>query len=466
MACCRSAGRWSSRRTAPRSRRATATPDPAARGGTDQPPPADPERSPVRHPLDPRYPLAGVFLATTLFELAEGALRFLVPLNLNDRGLSPEAIGFVIFAFSLASLLSRGTAGALFRPGRARVLIVGAGLASTAAYLVTPFVDDVAVFTLLMAIDGFGWGIATTCLLAMMMLCTPTSISPAVAMGWYIGFQGIAFALATTVGGLLAQAVGIQVAMLTLATLPVLAAALIALRMPPVVRDVADPDVTGLTAREDDGLDIGTRRRVTLGLRDAVGRVGALPVAVWTAAVVAVYLNLMNGLLQSFFPLLGLAIGLSIAQIGTLSSVRSAVSAVARFGAGWIFARLSATRLHLPLLVVSAGTLALLPSAGSYLVHLPLFALNGVARGLLRVTTSATAMEVTPGHLAGLSAAVMTAGLDVGKMIGPLVGGLVAGAFGLDAMFRVVPLAFLVIFGVAFIAGARRRPSAAGAATS
>jgi predicted MFS family arabinose efflux permease len=406
-----------------------------------------------------------LFAATMLFELAEGALRFLVPVNLDANGLGPQSIGFVMFAFALTSLLSRGAAATLFRPDRARRLIVGAGLASSVAYLLTPFVDHGAAFTVLMAIDGFGWGLATTCLLAMVMLCTPASLTPAVAMGWYIGLQGVAFALATTVGGVLAEAVGVQPAMLILATLPGTAAALIALRLPPVVRVGEQPFVTRNQHRAP-----GLRGRLAAAARDRLAGVALLPVAVWIAFIVAVYLNVMNGLLQSFFPLLGLAAGLTVAQIGTLSSVRSAVSAVARFGAGWLFARVPARRLHLPLLTLSAGTLALVPSAGSYLVHLPLFAANGVSRGLLRVTTSATAMEETGAHQAGSAAAVMTAGLDVGKMIGPLVGGIVAAAAGLDTMFRIVPLTFLAIYALLFLLAprgrARRSPAGrAGEAT-
>lgn len=413
----------------------------------------------LRNPLDPRNPLAGVYLATMLFELAEGALRFLVPINLHERGLGPSAIGFVVFAFSLTSLLSRGVAGALFQPNRARLLIVGAGLASTIAYLCTPFVSDIASFTVLMSIDGFGWGMATTCLLAMMMLCTPPEITPAVAMGWYIGFQGIAFAFATTIGGVLAESFGVQTAMLILATLPVVAASLVALRLPPVVRAMDGPDPLALDEGEE---AIVARSGPRASVLAAVRRVGLLPFAVWSAALVAVYLNVMNGLLQSFFPLLGLAVGLSVAQIGTLSSVRSGVSAVSRFGAGWIFSRVPPRRAHLPLLVMSAATLALLPSAGAYFLHLPLLALNGVSRGLLRVTTSAEAMEETPGHQAGMAAAVMSSGLDVGKMLGPLIGGLVASLLGLDTMFRVVPFAFLAVYLVLYFAARRRRGTADG----
>lgn len=420
-----------------------------------------------RHPLDPRNPLAGIFLATTLFELAEAALRFLVPLHLHDRGLGPQAIGLVIFAFSLTSLLARGAAAALFRPERARRLIVGAGVASTLAWLVMPFASDGAAFTLLLALDGFGWGLATTCLLALVMVSTPPSMSPAVVMGWYIGFQGIAFALATTVGGVLGEAVGIAPAMLVLATLPVLAAVLMALRLPPVARPGAAPAVLDA---DRETLLLGFRARAVAGLRVRLAPFGLLPAAVWAAAAVALYLNVMNGLLGTFFPLLGLSIGLSVAQIGTLSSIRSAVSAVARFGAGWLFARVRPGRLHAPLLALSAGTLALLPSAGGYLLAAPLLALNGISRGLLRVTTSASAMEATRGHQAGLSAGVMTAGLDVGKMVGPLVGGTVAAAVGLEAMFRIVPLSFLALSGLAALAVVRRRspryaPAPPGGAT-
>lgn len=416
----------------------------------------------ITNPLDPRNPLAGIYLSTALFELAEGALRFLVPLNLDARGQSPQSIGLVVFAFSLSSLLARGVTATLYRPDRARRLIVVAGLASTVAYLLTPFVRETWVFAALMSIDGFGWGVATTSLLAVMMTSTPREISPAVAMGWFIGFQGLAFAVATTVAGLLADRFTIQTAMLILATVPVIAATLVSLRLPPAIRGerveplVADPDEAEIRVMTR------ARRLVAGGFR----AVAALPFPVWAAAVTAVYLNVMNGLLSTFFPLLGLALGLSIAQIGMLSSTRSAVSSVARFGAGWLFGHVSAHRLHLPLLAVSAGTLAMLPLIPSYALQFPGFALNGMSRGLLRVTTSAAAMESLDGTRAGLAAAVMTAGLDVGKMIGPLIGGFVAGAFGLGAMFQIVPLVFLALYAVIYVLAPRDRIVALGARRS
>lgn len=423
----------------------------------------------IRNPLDPRNPLSGVYIATMLFELAEGGLRFLLPIQLDSRGVSVEGIGFVVAVFSLTSLISRGFVGGVFRYDRARRLIVAAGIASSLAFLLLPLGDSVPVYAALMAADGFGWGVATTVLLAVVMTVTPDTMSSAAAMGWYVGFQGIALALATTVAGLLAQWVGTQNAMILLATIPVVAAILISLRLPH--RDVSLEPV--MAAAVDDGQDedvSAPRRldRVRGGVATARRVLVGLPAAVWAAAIVAVYLNVMNGLLQSFFPLLGIAAGLTLAQVGTLSSIRVGISSLARFGAGWIFDHVPARLLHLPLLTASAVTVMVLPwTAASYLATLPFLAVNGISRGLLRVTTGAAAMEALKGRRtgAGAAAAVMTGGLDVGKMIGPLLGGIVAGAFGLDVMFVVVPLAFLLLYAAFYLAAAWQRRRIHRAAT-
>ena len=415
----------------------------------------------IRNPLDPRNPLSGVYIATMLFELAEGGLRFLLPIHLAREGIGPEGIGIVVAVFALTSLVARGLAGGAFRYDRARRLIVLAGIASTGAFLFLPFTDSVAGAALLMAGDGFGWGMATTVLLAVVMSVSPSAISSASAMGWYVGFQGIALAAATSVGGILAQLLGVETAMLLLASIPALAGVLIALRLP-------RPDDPRLRTRDAAPAAAGVplRSRIAGAPRSVVRTLMGLPTVVWAAAVVAAYLNVMNGSLQSFFPLLGLSLGMTLAQVGTLSTVRVGVSSLARFAAGPLFARVDARTVHLPLLASSALTVVALPwAAAAWIVALPVLALNGICRGLLRVTSGAAAMDALAGHQAGAAAAVMTAGLDVGKMIGPLVGGIVAAALGLQTMFVVVPLAFLGLYLVLDLAGrrGRSRPGTGGA---
>jgi hypothetical protein len=73
------------------------------------------------------------------------------------------------------------------------------------------------------------------------------------------------------------------------------------------------------------------------------------------------------------------------------------------------------------------------------------------------VTTSADAMDALSGRRAGPAAALMTSGLDAGKIVGPLLGGVVAAAIGLEAMFVVVPVAFLVVALIGYALGRMQR---------
>lgn len=403
-------------------------------------------RRPILNPIDPRNPLARIYLVVLLFDLAEGALRFLVPVYLDTRGYGPGAIGIATAAFAVASLASRLPAGLAYRPDRAYLLILGAGAASALAFAAAPFTTSIHVFTLLMAMDGLGWGIATTSLLTVVMRTKPPEISEATAMGWYVGFNGLGIALASVVGGLLGDWYGVRSAMLMLASVPFLAAALISWRLPTgeEEQEVAQP------VHEDTVQAPALTQRLRLAIQ-------SLPTPVWVAALTALYLNVMNNILNSFFPLVGLALGFSLAQVGTLSGIRSGVSALARFTAGAIFARTSARKAHTPLLIVSALTTACVPSIASYVLQMPIWAANGISRGLLRVSTGAEALETTPAGREGLSAGVMSAGLDVGKILGPLIGGAVAEAVGIGNMFRIVPLTFLVIFVFSRIAVRRHR---------
>lgn len=100
---------------------------------------------------------------------------------------------------------------------------------------------------------------------------------------------------------------------------------------PAVRRDLRDRlTPTRVATASDPVTDMArcTRRRSTLraAWQTGVGGLRHMPLAVWVAAVAAVYLNVMNGILNTFFPLLALLLGLSLSQAGLLASIRSGVS--------------------------------------------------------------------------------------------------------------------------------------------
>jgi MFS family permease len=114
------------------------------------------------------------------------------------------------------------------------------------------------------------------------------------------------------------------------------------------------------------------------------------------------------------------------------------------------------------LMSVSTFLIPLFPTFAPLLV---LFGLNGICRGLLRVTSAATVAEVrAEGQDVGIASGVYNAGLDVGAIIGPAIGGVVADAVGLGPMFQLVAIAsFLLYLGVSLASARGRAALSAGA---
>jgi len=360
-------------------------------------------------------------------------VHVLIPPYLGvELGASPGVVGAVLAAFAVTSLLARFPTGAIYTVDRARRLLVIGGALSAAAFAFIPLVGGPFAVGVLMAVDGFGWSMATTAQLAVLVAARPEGLSTASAMGWYSGFNGLGNFAAGATAGFLADTLGFVPSLLILAAMPGLATAVMALAMP-------------WNRLQRDG---SAEARPRPSLRGAWGNLRNLSVVVWAGAMVMVYINLVSAVANGFQPLLGLAAGLSLTQIGILASCRSWGSSTVRLGSGFIFARTDGKWLTTPLTLLSAASLFLIPSvASSFLLQIPLFLAMGVSRGLLRVTGSTEAFDgVDDERSQGMVAALLFAGLDLGKLVGPLAAGFTAEAFGLAAMFRILPIAFLVLY--------------------
>jgi MFS family permease len=254
-------------------------------------------------------------------------------------------------------------------------------------------------------------------------------------MGWFSGATGLGNMAAGVLGGLIADHIGIAATFYLLAVTPVVGALCMVrtahvLDRPPAA---AAPRSWRLLAR--------------------------MPLAVWAGVLVMFFINGLNALQNTFYPVLAAAAGLSLTQIGAASSLRSWASSSTRFGSGPLFQRLDPAGLTLPL--VALGTLATcaIPSViGTFALQVPLFLFTGISRGLLRVTGSADAFDAVGeddrGH--GITSALLYGGLDLGKIVLPVVGGVVAHAWGIGTMLRVVPLGLLLLY-LALALPARRR---------
>jgi hypothetical protein len=174
---------------------------------------------------------------------------------------------------------------------------------------------------------------------------------------------------------------------------------------------------------------------------------GQMPLAVWAGVLVMFFINGLNALQNTFYPVLAVAAGLSLTQIGAASSLRSWASSSSRFGSGPLFQRFDPAGLTLPLVVLGTLATVAIPSViDSFALQIPLFLFTGLSRGLLRVTGSADAFDAVGDRGHGLTSALLYGGLDLGKIVLPVVGGVVAHAWSIATMLRVVPVGLLLLY--------------------
>ena len=392
--------------------------------------------------------LLPTYLSVFLFTAGASALSVVMPVYLaRDAQLGPAVIGLIIGAFAVSSLAARLPTGLAYSVRRGTVFLLVGGGCSALSFALTPFTTSEFALGALSALNGVGWSVATTAQLALLVARRPAGVTTAEAMGWFSGATALGNVAAGVMGGGVADLIGVRQSFYVLAATPLLGALLMA-------------RTAGTAVSVEDAAVPAPRTPI---MRSLTG----LPLAVWVGVLVMFFINGLNAVTNTFHPVIALAAGLSLTQIGALSSVRSWASSSSRFGSGPVFSRFDPAALTLPLVVAGCLATSAIPSViDSFLLQIPLFLIAGVSRGLLRVTGSADAFEGVGDdeRSHGVTAALLYGGLDLGKIAGPVIGGVVAGAFGIATMFRVVPLGFLVLYLVLAIPARRAlRPASSQA---
>jgi MFS family permease len=383
--------------------------------------------------------LLPTYLSVFLFVAGGSALSVVMPVYLaREAKLGPASIGVIIGAFAVASLAARLPAGLTYSVRRGAAFLLVGGACSAVAFALIPFTTSAVALGALSALNGVGWSVATTAQLALLVARRPAGVTTAEAMGWFSGATALGNVAAGVMGGGVADLIGLKQSFYVLAATPLVGALLMAR--------------TNVTASTAEGVEAPPPRA------PIVRSITGLPLAVWVGVLVMFFINGLNAVTNTFHPVIALAAGLSLTQIGALSSVRSWASSSSRFGSGPVFSRIDPANLTLPLVVAGSLATSAIPSViSSFALQIPLFLIAGLSRGLLRVTGSADAFEGVgeDERRHGVTAALLYGGLDLGKIAGPVIGGVVAGAFGIATMFRVVPIGFQLLYLVLAIPARR-----------
>ena len=170
---------------------------------------------------------------------------------------------------------------------------------------------------------------------------------------------------------------------------------------------------------------------------------------------------------NAYLPLYGLAVGLSLAQVGVIRGLYGVCNVIGLPLVGRVVGTLGLVRLILASFALQTLLLAGVPLLTAFMPLLLLFVAAGRLRAITVVSTT-----VAYGHrqrarrrAPGRHSRPVHAGVDSGVLLGPAVGGLIAGAVGLGGAFVATPAlafgAYLLALGAARAAA---RPAGAGPA--
>jgi MFS family permease len=391
--------------------------------------------------------LIPLYVASAVLTLGEGSVALMIPPYLHEHGFAEGLIGVVLAAYGIASLATRVPAALLYRSHRGPWLVAGGCAMSALAFACIPLTASPVAVAGLVALDGVGFSLSTTGAMTALIERRPPAASAGSIMGWYTGSLGVGYSAAGFLGGALGDRLGVATAILVLAAVPLLAGTLLKLAL-------------------DSAPSVPAAHPAPRQERSRLRQFAHLPALVWLAFLVSLYINLVNGVLFTFFPIYGLAIGLSLTQIGALTGIHGAIAAAVRLGSGLVFSRFGYAQT-LPVMVVVSGLAVAGLSVTRLFALLALaWALIGLSRGLLRVASGALVMDVAGDADAerGAASGVYLAGLDLGRILGPVLGGASAEIVGLETTFLLIAVAFPAAYLVVTATIARRARTRSDAA--
>lgn len=357
-----------------------------------------------------------------------GVVSGLVPPLLEDWGYSVGAIGLLIATASVAALLSRLPGGLLYASGRAHWLLLGSILLTIVASVLHPLATDTTLFVVARVLFGLSTGVATTVNLAVFSDSQPPGRARQRALGYYSAGVAVGFTIGASVAGFAADWLGTANAFALGAAFGVIALLGVPLRAP--------------TPHADAPADVPFRVRTLAHPR------------LLSVLAIGFSLFLLFGFWNAYLPLYGLAVGLTLGQIGLVRGAFALCQVGVRPLSGALVGHSGAGPLVLTGLGVQAVMIMLVPTTSSLTVLLVLFVIHGSTRALAVVANTVSMVEgaeearVPRGVMAGL----YNTSMDLGSLVGPALGGGIASLVGVPASFVVVPVITLVMCAAAVLA--------------
>ena len=346
----------------------------------------------------------------------------IIPPYLDDMRIPVAAIGTLISLGPVFALTSRLPVGMAYHQARARTLVSIAILGMGFTNFFYPFATGSLAFAVIHSLNGFAYGAVTTLYMAFYVDSLAADENRSHAIGYYVGSLAMGYSTGNFFGGLIADYSGYA------ATFHI--GALLSLVSVGLLWFLHGPAGTGATgAKEKQATKITSRESFKALLEPELA----------TVVIVALFLNLLHQMGGVFISLYGLAVGMSLTQIGIIRAAYAGCNAVTRPISGHVVNKFGHRGLSYFGLPLQSLILMLIPLFTGFGTILFVYVASGFLRAVVIVANAVGLVQDVPESRVrrGLASGIYNAAGDLGNILGPSIGGFIAHASGIASVFVV-----------------------------
>lgn len=372
-----------------------------------------------------------LLLPVVAITVQSNAALTIIPPFLQDSQIPVAAIGTLISLGPVLALASRLPVGMAYSHGRARSLIALAVLAMGVTNFFYSFAADSLTFAIVHSLNGFAYGAVTTLYMAFYVDSLPPEENRNHAMGYYVGSLAVGYSTGNLFGGVTADYLGYGPTFQLAAFLSLIPCALLWLFRGPGARQ--------------SGIAEG-KPKVKLTFKESWRAI--IEPGLATVVVTALFLNLLHQMGGVFISLYGLAVGMTLTQIGVIRAAYAGCNAITRPISGHVVNKFGHRGLSYAGMPLQSALLMLIPMFTGFGTVLAIYVASGFMRAVVIVANAVGLVQDVDENRVkrGLASGIYNAAGDLGNILGPAVGGLIAHATGIGGVFVFGSLGATILF--------------------
>jgi predicted MFS family arabinose efflux permease len=354
-----------------------------------------------------------------------------IPPYLDHMRIPVAAIGSLISLGPIFALTSRLPVGMLYQHTRARTLLSFAILAMGLSNFLYVLATNSWIFGVIHSFNGFAYGAVTTLYMAFFV----DSLEPAEnrnhAIGYYVGSLAMGYSTGNFLGGITADHWGYASTFELGALLSFVSVGLL-----------------WLLHRHAGTREAKAKTKEAPKLTSKESMKALLEPELATVVIVALFLNLLHQMGGVFISLYGLAVGMSLTQIGVIRAAYAGCNAVTRPISGHVVNKFGHRGLSYFGLPLQSLILMLVPLFTGFGAVLFVYVASGFLRAVVIVANAVGLVQDVPESRVrrGLASGIYNAAGDLGNILGPFIGGIIAHAAGVASVFVVGSLGATILF--------------------